>query len=151
MIAKRWLKNISAGMLGSFMGRNNDFIGYWAPGILYTETRESGNRAKFDLLAVAARPVTPACIGMAQYWSDYLRIALLRHGSTVDDFEAATISVAFGLSPVPRPRRHMSVGDTFSCSVCLVSRQGDVVVRDAMDFCLPHALYDGRRSGRYRG
>ncbi|MEW6762416.1 MAG: hypothetical protein AB1437_16465 [Pseudomonadota bacterium] len=150
MIAKRWLKHTAAGLLDSFVSRNNDFIGYWAPGVLYTETRATGMRAELDLIRAAARPDTPAALAAAHYWSGYLREALRRHGSTIDDLETATVSLAFGLPLLPLPSYHMCGGDPFSCSVRLVSRGGDAVEREALRSCLPHLTHDGRRSTRYR-
>jgi len=150
MIAKRWLKHTAAGLLDSFVSRNNDFIGYWAPGVLYTETLATGMRVELDLLRVAAQPGTPASLAAAQYWSAYLRDALHRHGSGVDDLQTATVSLAFGLPPLPLPSYYMCGGEPFSCSVRLASRGGDAVEREALRSCLPHLSHDGRRSTRYR-
>jgi len=150
MIAKRWLKHTAAGLLDSFVSRNNDFIGYWAPGVLYAETRATGMRVELDLVRVAAEPGTPAALAAAQYWSAYLREALHRHGSAVDDLETATVSLSFGLPPLPQPTSYMCDGDVFSCTVRLVSRGGDAVEREALRSCLPYPLHDGRRSTRYR-
>ena len=150
MIAKRWLKHTAAGLLDSFVSRNNDVIGYWAPGVLYTETRATGMRVGLDLIRVAAQPGTPAVLATAHYWSGFLRDALRRHGSAVDDLETATVSLAFGLPPLPLPRHDLCGGEHFSCSVRLVSRGGDAVEREALRSCLPHLSHDGRRSTRYR-
>ena len=151
MIEKRWLKNVAAGLLDSFVSRNNDFIGYWALGVLYTETLAFGKRMDLDLLAATANPDTPAGVDAVRVWSDYLHRALSRHGGAPQDLEMATVSLAFGLSPLPQPRHHMCGGDPFSCSVRLVSRRGDEIVRDALGFCFPHVAHDGRRSTRYPG
>ena len=150
MIAKRWLRHTAAGLLDSFVSRNNDYIGYWAPGVLYTETGEAGMRVELDLIRVAAQPGTPAALTAARYWSGYLRNALRRHGSAIDDLETATVSLAFGLPPSPLPSHYMGGGDPFSCAVRLVARGGDAVERTALRSCLPHLSHDGRRSTRYR-
>ncbi len=150
MIAKRWLTHTAAGLLDSFVSRNNDYMGYWAPGVLSTETRATGMQVELDLIRVAARPDAPAADAAAQYWSGYLSEALRRHGSTVDELETATVSLAFGLPPMPLPSYYMCGGDPFSCSVRLVARSGDAVERKALRSCLPHLSHDGRRSTRYR-
>ena len=150
MIAKRWLKHAAAGLLDSFMSRNNDFIGYWAPGVLYAETRARGKQLELDLLAAAAHPATPAATGAACVWAGFLRDALARHGGAVQDLASATLSMRFDLPSMPRPLYLMHAGDAFSCSLRLVSRSGDVVVREAMGYCFPHDVFDGRRSSRYQ-
>lgn len=149
MIEKRWLKNIAAGLLDSFVSRNNDFIGYWVLGVLYTETLAYGKRVDIDLLAASADPATPAAVAAACFWSDYLRAALQRHRGAVGDLEMATVSITFGCSPLPQPRHHMCGGDPFACSLRLLSRSGDVADREALGFCFPHLSHDGRRSTRY--
>ena len=149
MIEKRWLKNIAAGLLDSFVSRNHDFIGYWALGVMYTETLASGKQVDIDLLAASVDPATPAATAAARFWSGYLCVALQRHGATVHDLETATVSVTFGCSPLPQPRHQMCGGDPFACCVRLVSRSGDVADREALGFCFPHLSHDGRRSTRY--
>lgn len=151
MIEKRWLKNVAAGLIESFISRNNDFIGYWALGVLYAETLALGKQMDIDLLAAAAHPDTPAGSETARVWSDYLRNALHRHGGVMQDLDTATVSIAFGLSALPQPRHQLCGGHPFSCSVRLVSRRGDEIVRDALGFCFPHVAHDGRRSTRYPG
>jgi hypothetical protein len=150
MIAKRWLRHTAAGLLDSFMSRNNDYIGYWAPGVLYTETRACDKQVELDLLAAGAHPGTPAATGAARFWAGFLRDALGRHGSAVQDLASATLSMRFDLPSMPRPLYLMHAGDAFSCSLRLVSRSGDVVVREAMGYCFPHDVFDGRRSSRYQ-
>ena len=149
MIAKRWLSHCAAGLLDSFRSRSNDYLGYWAPGVLYTETLETGMRVEIDLLAATAFPQTPATGSAASYWSSRLAEAIGRHGGTLDDLETASMSIAFGLPPDPACPREGGLGDLFRCSLRLVSRSGAVVDRERFGYCVPHERFDGRCSTRY--
>jgi hypothetical protein len=148
MISNHKFNHTVCGLLSKFIGRNNDYQGYWAPGVLYTEARLSGKRVELDLLAASAQPPSPACAGMARTWAHYLRQALERHGVSPDALAAASISIEFGLPPVPKRPGFVEHGDPFLCSLRLLSRDGRKFVRQEQAHCMPHEEFRGRRSSR---
>ena len=151
MLSRYKLRHTATGLLDKFIGRNNDYEGYWALGVLYTEARVSGNRVALDLLTAKAQPASGACTGLARTWADYLREALGRHGLCAGDLAAATISLEFGLPPVPKRPGYVEYGDPFSVLLRLVSRDGLEFARQGTGHCKPYDEFRGSRSTRYKG
>jgi hypothetical protein len=154
MIARRKLNHITAGLLSKFLTRYNDIDGYWALGVMYTETRASGSRVEIDMLRGVAQPDLPACTSVAQAWVLNLRAALARHGIAPDALTAVTLSLEFGLAPMPKlpsyPSDH-KYGPDFRASLRLQSRDGRVFVRQGRGYCTPHEEFWGTRSTRRAG
>ncbi len=151
MMSRRKLNHTAAGLLDKFIGRNNDYHGYWALGALYQEARASGNRVELDLLAATAQPSAPACTELAQGWAHALRLAIGRHKVSMDELAQARIAIAFGLPPVPKRPGHIGHGDPFLCSLHLTARDGRVAERRRMGHCKPADVFRGRRRGRHAG
>jgi len=151
MLSNRKLKHTTAGLLGKFIGRNNDYDGYWALGTLYMEARDAGNRIELDLLTAGGEPATPACLGLARTWSGHLRDALLGHGGLPDDLAGASISLEFGLLSLQMPPYSYPIGDPFRCTLRLVASDGRVVERQALGRCFPLDRFWGSRSTRRAG
>ena len=154
MIARRKFNHITAGLLSKFLTRYNDIDGYWALGVLYTEARAFNRRVEIDMLHGRAQPDCPACMSVARTWALYLREALARHGIAPDAVTAATISLEFGLAPMPKlpgyPRDH-NYGADFAASLRLESRDGRAFARQDRGYCMPHEEFWGRRSTRRAG
>jgi hypothetical protein len=154
MIARRKFNHITAGLLSKFLTRNNDFDGYWAPGVLYTEARAFGSRVEIDMLHGRVQPDCSACMSVARTWALYLREALGRHGIAPDALAAATISLEFGLAPMPKlpnyPYDH-NYGADFRATLRLQSHDGRTFVRQDRGYCTLHEEFRGRRSTRRDG
>ncbi|WP_409266426.1 hypothetical protein [Massilia sp. BHUDP2] len=154
MIARRKFNHITAGLLSKFLTRNNDFDGYWALGVLYTEARAFDKRVEIDMLHGRVQPDCPACTSVARTWALYLRAALARHGIAPDALAAVTLSLEFGLAPMPKlpsyPYDH-KYGADFRASLRLQSRDGRVFVRQDRGYCTPHEEFRGTRSTRRAG
>lgn len=149
MVTRYQLNHLAGGLLGTFISRYNDIEGYWAFGVLYREMQSCGNRVDIDLLACSAIPGTPAALGIARTYGDYLRRAARKLGADVGDLAEAGILVEFGLPPVPAPPWRDMPGDPFRCTVRLVNREGRVALRQASEHCMPADQFPGRRSARY--
>lgn len=151
MIARRKFNHITAGLLSKFLTRYNDIDGYWALGVMYTEARAFDSRVEIDVLHGVARPDSPACTDMARSWALDLRAALARHGIAPDALAAATMSLEFGVAPMPKlpnyPYDH-NYGPDFRASLRLQSSDGCVFVRQDRGYCTPHEEFRGRRSTR---
>lgn len=154
MIARRKFNHITAGLLSKFLARYNDIDGYWALGVMYTEARAFDSRVEIDMLHGVAQPDSPACTGVARTWVLHLREALGRHGIAPDALAAVTISLEFGLAPMPKlpnyPYDH-HYGADFRATLRLQSRDGRVFVRQDRAYCTPHEEFRGRRSTRRDG
>lgn len=154
MIARRRFNHITAGLLSRFLSRNNDVDGYWALGVLFTEAHAFYKQVEIDILHGRARPDLPACMQVARHWVPQLRAALDRHGIAPAVLEAATVSIEFGLAPMPKlpgyPSHH-HYGPDFLCTLRLQARDGRVFARQDRGYCTPHEQFPGRRSTRRAG
>ncbi|MFN3791064.1 hypothetical protein [Massilia sp.] len=154
MIARRKFNHITAGLLSKFLTRYNDFDGYWALGVMYSEVRSFNNRADIDMLHGVAQPDFPGCTSVARNWALHLRAALRRHGIAPDALAAAAISLEFGLARMPGlpgyPHEH-DCGPDFLATLRLQSRDGRAFARQDRGYCMPHEEFRGRRSTRRAG
>jgi hypothetical protein len=150
MIAKRKLHHAAAGLLGKFMSRNNDYQGYWALGVLYTEARVSGMRVELDLLHGQSLPEAPACISVARSYTAFLRTALTRQGLAPDMLSSATISLAFCSPAASMPAGGNSFGDPVECILTIVERDGRTVTLQSSVRCAAHDSPMFRRAAAMR-
>ena len=151
MIPMRKLNHMAAGLLGSFVSRNNDIQGYWALGVLYTDAQGSGKRVELDLLSGSAQPATPVCTGLARGWEHRLRQAISALDISMDDLASATVSVEFDRRDIALGPNDFGIGEPFLCSLRLSSKDGRVSLRTIPGRCRPHDQFFGSRSTRYRG
>ena len=151
MISRRTLHHVSAGLLDKFIGRGNDVDGYWAFGVLCREAGASANRLELDLLAGTAQPGTPSASSVARSYAHYLRQAMARRGVAPDELDAVRMVIAFGLPPVPRNPNLVQIGDPFTCTLQLATRDGRALLRQKLAHCLPYDEFQGTRSTRYHG
>lgn len=149
MISRYKLNHMAAGLLDKFVGRNNDYESHWALGVLYYEARMSDNRVELDLLAASAQPALPACSSLARTWAQYLRQALGRHRAFPHELQSASITIEFGLPPVPKRPGFIEYGDPFLCSMRLVADDGRVAERRRMAHCAPADTFWNAWSGPY--
>ena len=138
------LRHVAAGLLGSFISRNNDIGGYWALGVLCAEA--GAHAVELRLTERLATPPAPACMAVAATYAGFLRRAMLQHGIDADDLARATVDIAFGVVPEVPIYRH-AAGAPFCCTVTLASRCGKTATVRAHGHCLPHdpALESQRR------
>ncbi|SFC16407.1 hypothetical protein [Massilia yuzhufengensis] len=138
MITNHKLHHSAAGLLGSFNSRNNDIDRYWALGVLHTEALPHGNHVELDLLHGRAHPEAPACCSVARNYAAFLRRALAAHGCEPGALAAATLSLAFGLPPAPKPRWDTRFGDPYTCTLTLQAPDGRRVTLEHTGRCAPH-------------
>jgi len=144
MASMKRLRNIGAGLLSSFMSRNNGVEGWWAPGLLYNEAPQGV--MCLDLLAWEAAPPGAAAGTVARTYGDMLRRALLRERIDAAELAAATVELRFGTAA--RPVRYRTTGEPFDCTVTLRTRDGRAVTRQEHDRCTRHQPWLFSRSGR---
>ncbi len=137
-IGKSRLRHIAAGVLGKFIGRNNNIERLWALGVLYSEAQAAGNRLELDLLHGRAEPDLQHSASVARTFAAYLGTALARHRCAPEVLSGATLSIEFGLPPPPRQPGDNSFGDEFNCTVTLVAADGKTVSYSASAQCASH-------------
>ena len=79
---------------------------------------------QLDLLAATAQPEAPAACSVARTYARYLRQASAKLGVALGELESASMVIEFGLPPVPRNPNLFQVGDPFTCTFQLVTRDG---------------------------
>ena len=131
------LRNVAAGLLSSFISRNNDVERAWALGMLYNEAADGGMR--LDLLAWQASTPGPAGHTVACNYGEMLRRALHREGIDRAELSAALVELRFDTAV--RPVYYHSGGEPFDCSITLRTRDGQVVARQAHGRCWRHQPY----------
>ena len=138
------LKHVAAGIADSFISRNNDLFGFWAPGLMYQEVAGAPRLIVLDLLTEHADPVMPNCESVARNYAAFMRLALTRNGLRSDALSQASINVQFNAPVVAAFPSYWS-GDPFAIEVILrgCGREGTAIRRS---LCLP--FVDGRFSGR---
>lgn len=151
MAIKR-LRNVAAGLLSSFVSRNNDVEGYWAPGLLYTAASAAGSSAiLLDLLGAEAMPSAPAAVTAARNDREFLRRALRREGIAIDQVVQAQVELRFDTPARPMSGHYCSGGEPFDCTVLLRLAGGAVAKRDEHGRCRRHDPSSFARSARAPG
>lgn len=126
------LRHLAAGLLDSFVNRDNDVEGKWALGVLYAE--EPGG-VRLDLLRWEATPATAAAVTVARNYGERLRRALPKVRLARDDLVEATVEVTFDTAPAVLPSWYQATGEPFDCVITLRNRFGQQVVRRAHGRC----------------
>jgi hypothetical protein len=143
------LNHVAAGLLASFVSRNNDVDGYWAPGVLYREAAVQGHATVLDLLTPAALAPSPSVRSVVQHYAPFLRHALDKQGLAQDGLVKAQISILFDVAEASQ-RAIYGKGDIFACSVMLADRHGNIAQRTVHGRCRPHTPGAFTRSARAR-
>ena len=134
------LKNIAAGLCGSFASRNNDLAGYWTIGKLRSLAEQySQNTVLLDLLAWS---IYPPSSEFAQVLADYHRLlqkVASRSGIRLEEIAVAQISVHFLPQPGPRAIYYKSQwGEQFLVTVTISANgRADGIVSHA-GYCRSH-------------
>ncbi len=119
MPRRKLLNGVAAGLLGSFMSRNNDYDGYWAIGQLYKNASEHG-AAGVDIGLVG--PTLSQSDPLTRHLSSNYGALLSRLCSAVgipsDQVHSAAIRITFNIdAPDGAQTRNGSFGDPFSVEI----------------------------------
>lgn len=144
MPRRRELRGVAAGLLGSFVSRNNDVGGYWALGKLYTHARASKVQdVSVDLVTKAIDPPDDEFREMIAHFQQMLAEQVTARSLPSDWVKAATIAVTFsGAASNQWP------ADVFRCRVIITDDAGRAYRAEHDGACWPHASWRERRSGR---
>jgi hypothetical protein len=118
------LRHVAAGLLQSFVSRNNDLGGYWAPGVLYIDADATCQTVRLNLLDGTAAPLTTNTAQAARNYSEFLRRALLKKQVSLSELAEAQVDIAFNVAPELCDPPYTSVGEPFICTVTLRAKGG---------------------------
>jgi hypothetical protein len=117
------LKHSAAGLLARFTSRNNDYQGFWAPGVLYRGVRVAPWRVEFDLISGEACPNNQVAASVAAEQAAFLRAALSKQNYAWHTLKRATLTVQFNAG-VPAGHAATGIGEPFVCTVELEAAAG---------------------------
>ncbi|MET3650800.1 hypothetical protein [Dyella japonica] len=126
MPSSRVLKSIANGLVGTFVSRNNDVLGYWGIGQIQREIEGlSDTVVELDLMHGVAMPEGPIAKALIAQYSTYLLASLARDGFTPSELTAAKILVEFGnFGEAEAPDLFSTTGQPFNCRAVLTSKSG---------------------------
>lgn len=145
MVSVKKLRHVAAGLLASFICRNNDFAGYWAPGLLY---RECGPdlRVRLNLLEPGAASSRGIATAVAGNYAEFLRRALLKHGLRLEQLAHADVELRFDADIALNDAGRGWIGEPFVCAVTLAARDGRTASAQGIGRCARYQ--QGRFAGR---
>lgn len=147
MAIRKRLMHVAAGMADSFISRNNDLHGYWAPGLMYREIDKAPCSVVLDLLAAYAAPETACCAQIARNYAAFMRLALIRQNIDLEALTQATLEVAFNTVAGTRHIGNKLAGDPFLITVIFKARGRETTASRA-SYCRQFADGDfSRRAG----
>lgn len=99
MAKRNKLKGIAAGLLGTFISRNNDLNGYWALGVLYQEANENNsNELTIDLFAQTSSPPINCINEVCNRYQAFIYDQMARQGLETERLKQAHIEIEFNAS-----------------------------------------------------
>ncbi|WP_432377993.1 hypothetical protein [Duganella sp. P38] len=116
------LKHVASGLLARFIGRNNDYQGFWTLGVLYRTVHAAPWRIEIDLITGQACPGNEVAASVAAEQSAYLRAALSKQNIPWLALHRATLTVQFNADV--QAGYTGTVGEPFVCTVTLDSATG---------------------------
>ncbi|KQQ45115.1 hypothetical protein ASF61_21025 [Duganella sp. Leaf126] len=118
------LKHSAAGLLSRFVGRNNDYQGFWALGLLYRGVQVPPWHIELDLLSGTASPINAIAACIAARESAYLRAALSKQMLDWQCLQRASLTLQFNADVSVRYTGANPAGEPFLCTVELVLATG---------------------------
>ena len=153
MASIRNLNGVAAGILGSFVSRNNDSNGYWAVGQLRALAADRGWTTVQVCLQPIAEHDSALLEELAGRYRAVLDRLLLAAGLSPRTVCMAKVVVRFQLKLAELQASRIlptTWGTPFSCKVVITDARGRLYWRERFDFCAPHDPSRELRSTRAR-
>jgi hypothetical protein len=149
MSRRRELKGIVAGLLGSFVSRNNDVAGFWAIGKLHSYARNhQTSEVLLDLLAQSVVPSSTELQPMLKKYGASLESRIASCGLSSENVLKAVVRLAFDAA-VSDDRPPSSLpGTPFRCTVELADDLGRIYSQSHLGVARPHDSARETRSTR---
>lgn len=145
---RRKLRGIAAGLLSSFVSRNNDVDGYWALGKLYRLVETAGiQKVQIDLLARRMEPASSDYAMMLSAYHAKLQQQLIVNGLSLAHLQHALIELDFGLSlQALRSEAVWGHGSGYRCAISLIDDHGHRHRAEKYGRVAPHDPRNEQRS-----
>ncbi|MCF6252785.1 MAG: hypothetical protein L3J75_16185 [Methylococcaceae bacterium] len=152
MARRKELKNIAAGLYGSFISRNNDVAGYWGIGklcLLAEKQQTSG-----VCINLLEDKMSPKCGEFNNLLSGY-KEKLNKYLRSKDISESWVVSAEIHLNFKPEPpKKHIPItswGSLFQLSVAIKDDRGKVHDISGYGYCAPHNVTkESKSAGKER-
>jgi hypothetical protein len=139
MTTRRVLRGVINDLATSFVGRGNDFGGYWALGQLRSFADALGiQEITFDLLAGRADPASDLTRSVAAGYSAWLGRRLVRIGLPLERVRHARVVLKFGAYHGSGPPPQITRGGPFICSGLLIDDHGRRYETSMSSWCDQH-------------
>ena len=149
MARRKDLNGVAAGLVGTFVSRNNDLEGYWSLGRLRTlADRHQSKEVVIDILRGTASLPGRDAAEVSRTYRGWLLERLAKIGIPTDWVKEAKISLQFGSWEGNAPPPQRTWGDPFVCRVSLVDDQGRTHMAGESGWCAPHNSQRESRSLR---
>ena len=143
------LKNVVAGVLGSFVSRNNDVGGYWAIGLLYALARSAAAPdLVVDLMTGSMVPAAVEFESMVGRYRADLEKRLTACGVELRHVAKAEVRITFDAAVEPGYRGSSLPASPFRCEVQLTDDRGRSYVASHVGAARPHDAGKETRSLR---
>ena len=142
------IKNISYGIMDSFMSRNNDINGYWALGIFYKVAAEN-NQKHFvlDLISKVSDPYYKYSANVASRYKEFIDKQLAKPSLDSIKIIHAQVQIEFN---VPAEKKHIermiTWGKPFNLKVTLEDENHKLYIAQTVGWCDKHNPNKERRS-----
>lgn len=150
MSRRRQLKGTAAGVLSSFVSRNNDIGGYWGLGVIYAELATLPSAGcQLDLLTSESVPGFSQAEKVATAYRQHLFRLVEKTGLNANQITNASIGLMFNLAePVNRQAGKASRGEPFRCQMSITDDLGTVWQYCIEGWCRKHNPRKEQRSVR---
>lgn len=149
MARRKELKNVAAGLYGSFISRNNDVAGYWGIGKLCSLAQATETTTvQLNLLTQTIAPTSPQFTKLLAGYHSILRKHLSARGIPFNWVVSANIELEF--DPEDHPKKHVPIvtwGNYFKLSVAIVDDKDKEHSISGFSYCGPHNPMQEHQSG----
>ena len=150
MPKRKRIKNIAFSIAHSFMSRNTDIDGYWAPGIFYEQAHQhSKEKFVLDILSRDSTPKYQYSYVIADKFHEMILKQLKNNKLNENHITKATITLCFNVEP---NKKHMEIyrtcGEALACFFELIDDLGKTHLAEGHGWCSRQSKHIGRRSTR---
>ena len=151
MSKRKSIKNIAFSIAQSFISRNTDIDGYWAPALLYDLVVDNTDNKQFslDLISGFSCPQYKYSGYLADKFYQMISKQLISNDLTKENITEAKLNLYFN---VEAEKQHMNVyrhaGEPYICSVELMDELEKTYKVKTYSWCSRYSSYGGSRSTR---
>ena len=139
-VKRKRLKGIASGLASKFTSRNNNINGYWALGILYKITNDSGkNTFKLDILSADSDPPWKGSKKLTVKYKNFLIEQLEKNGFKRIHISEAVIEIDFNVSiPLNNKIKECTWGEAYCCRAIITDYLSKTYSYESYGYCGIH-------------